>query len=266
MKHPFAEEFRKSFFRGLTVVVPTILTVAIIVWVIDKIHTYIGKYINVAAVHIISWLGKLSISPEDYDTPEDYATLLRENLNNLNIFWGRWLWWVGLLLAVVAVYILGRFVASFFGRFVWRFTEKGLSRLPIIKAVYPYVKQVTDFMFSEHRMDFSRVVAVEYPRKGSWSLALVTAPGMRTLTNALGSDLLTVFIPSSPTPITGYTLTVRRDEVVDLPITIDEAIKFAVSGGVIMPSAEQLTPQEIHQARQGMFLASPQPQEKETSA
>ena len=121
-------------------------------------------------------------------------------------------------------------------------------------------------MFSEHRMDFSRVVAVEYPRKGSWSLALVTAPGMRTLTNALGSDLLTVFIPSSPTPVTGYTLTVRRDEVIDLPITIDEAIKFSVSGGVIMPPSEQLNPQEIQQARQGMFLAMPQPQEKETSA
>ncbi len=260
VKLRFAEDFRQSFFRGLTVVLPTILTVAIIVWVIDKIHTYIGQYINIAAVYIISWLRTWGSGPEDFDAALDVS------FNQLNLFWSGWLWWVGLLLAIVGVYILGRFVGSFFGRFVWRVTEKGLFSLPIIKAVYPYVKQVTDFMFSEHRMDFSRVVAVEYPRKGSWSLALVTAPGMRTLTNALGSDLLTVFIPSSPTPVTGYNLTVRRDEGLDLPITIDEAIKFSVSGGVIMPPSEQLNPQEIQQARQGMFLAMPQPQEKETSA
>ncbi len=260
VKLRFAEEFRKSFFRGLTVVLPTILTVAIIVWVIDKINTYIGQYINIAAVYMISWLRTWGAGPEDFDAALDAS------FNQLKGYWFNWLWWVGLLLAVLGVYILGRFVASLFGRFVWSVTEKGLFRLPIIKAVYPYVKQITDFMFSDHRMDFSRVVAIEYPRKGSWSIGLVTAPGMRTLTNVLGSDLLTVFIPSSPTPVTGYTLTVRRDEVIDLPITLDEAIKFAVSGGVIMPLGEQLTQKEIQQARQGTFLAMPQPQEKETSA
>ena len=117
MKLRFAEDFRQSFFRGLTVVLPTILTVAIIVWVIDKIHTYIGQYINIAAVYIISWLRTWGSGPEDFDAALDVS------FNQLNLFWSGWLWWVGLLLAIVGVYILGRFVGSFFGRFVWRVTE-----------------------------------------------------------------------------------------------------------------------------------------------
>jgi len=170
------------------------------------------------------------------------------------------LWWVGFLVAIAGVYAIGRFVASFLGRGLWRLIEGTFFRLPIVKQVYPYVKQVTDFLLSERKLEFSRVVAVEYPRKGIWSLGLVTAPGMRTLHGALGGDLLTIFIPSSPTPFTGYTITVRREEVIDLPLSIDNALRFTVSGGVIMPINQQLSEAEIEQARQG---ALPPPQGKE---
>ena len=113
-------------------------------------------------------------------------------------------------------------------------------------------------------MEFSRVVAVEYPRKGIWSLGLVTGPGMRTVHEQLGGDLLTVFIPSSPTPVTGYTITVRRNEVIDLPMSIDDAFRFTISGGVIMPINQQRSQSEVEQARQGIFPLPETPDRKET--
>jgi len=92
------------------------------------------------------------------------------------------------------------------------------------------------------------VVAVEYPRKGIWSIGLATNPGMRTLHESTGEDLLTVFIPSSPTPVTGYTITVGRDKIIDLPMSIDEALRFTISGGVIQPD-HQLVEKELSESK-----------------
>ncbi|TFH42409.1 MAG: DUF502 domain-containing protein [Lysobacterales bacterium] len=148
---------------------------------------------------------------------------------------------IGFALAIVLVYVVGRFVASFLGRTAWHSVERLLVQLPVIKQIYPSIKQVTDFLIlSDTKVQFSRVVAVEYPRKGIYSMGLVTNPGMQSLRRRSDVDLLTVFIPSSPTPITGYTITVRRDEVIDLPFDIDQALRFTVSAGVILPSNELL--------------------------
>lgn len=250
----FADDFKQSFLRGLAVVLPTVVTIAIIVWIIGKINRYIGLYINIAAVYIISVVRAIG-APDG-----DFTQAVGRYFDQLHDFWLAWLWWVGFLLAIVAVYILGRFVASIFGRFVWRVTETAFFRIPIIKAVYPYVKQVTDFVFTEHQIDFSRVVAVEYPRKGSWSLGLVTGSGMRSVSERLGGDVLTVFVPSSPTPMTGYTLMVSRSEVIDLPISVEEAVKFSVSAGLIMPISEQMASTKNNQAKLGPTPHSPQQQ------
>jgi uncharacterized membrane protein len=118
-------------------------------------------------------------------------------------------------------------------------------------------------MLSERKIDFSKVVAVEYPRKGMYSLGLVTAPGMRTMTDAMGCEFLSIFIPSSPTPVTGYTIMVRREEVVDLPITIDEALRYTISGGVVVPVGQQFRADELEDLRRGIF-PPPQPKENAT--
>ncbi len=215
----FRSDFRRFFIRGLAATLPTLLTVAIIVYLFNFIQNRIGDPINGLVIHLLNPL---------------IESMDRQQLDD---FWqARWyLRAVGFVVAVVGVYLIGRLVASFVGRSVWRMIEQALTRTPLIKQIYPSVKQVTDFLLSEKRFEFSRVVAVEYPRKGIWSLALVTGSGLGTLRRTVGSDLLTVFIPSSPTPVTGYTITVRRDEVIDLPLTLDEALRFTVSGGVLMP-------------------------------
>jgi hydroxymethylbilane synthase len=142
---------------------------------------------------------------------------------------------IGLLFAAVAIYFAGRFLATFIGGSLWQLAEHTLFRLPVVRAVYPHVKQFIDFLLSDRPLQYNRVVAVEYPRRGVWSLGLVTGEGIADLEIRLGQELLTVFVPYSPTSMTGYAITVPRSEVLDLSVSVDEAIRFVVSGGVIRP-------------------------------
>jgi len=235
----FVSDFKRFFLRGLAAVLPTLLTLMVIVYVFKFVNTYIGQYINT---------GVLAVFKQFY-AESDPSTGVGMTGENIETIWHKYFWWVGLFLAVVAIYIFGRFVASYIGRFIWRFAERAIRSLPLIGGIYPHIKQVTDFALSERKLEFSRVVAVEYPRKGVWSVGLVTGGGMRMLQEVSDSTLLTVFIPSSPTPFTGYTITVRREEVIDLAMSIDDALRFTISGGVIMPSNQQLGEADSQDAR-----------------
>lgn len=144
---------------------------------------------------------------------------------------------LGFLIGIVLVYFMGFFLASFIGRASWRAAEGVLHRIPLIRAIYPHVKQVTDFLLSERDVAFSGVVAVQYPRKGIWSIGLRTGPPVKQVQQRVPDDLVTVFIPSSPTPITGYVIQVPQQDVIALNMTIDEGLRFTVSGGVIKPGA-----------------------------
>ena len=248
----FASDFKRFFFRGLAAVLPTLLTLMVIVYVFTFVNDYIGQYINTGVLAII----------KQFWADTDPSTGTGMSSDNIETIWHNYFWWVGFVLAIIAIYIFGRFVASYFGRFVWRFAERALRSIPIVSAIYPHIKQVTDFIFSEHKIEFSRVVAVEYPRKGIWSIGLVTGAGMRTLQMSTDDALLTVFIPSSPTPVTGYTITVRREEVVELGMDIDEAFRFTISGGVIIPPNQQLSDSELER---GGYGALPAPETKETA-
>ncbi len=102
------------------------------------------------------------------------------------------------------------------------------------------MKQVVEMIFGEKQISFNRVVLVEYPRKGIWSVGFLTSAGMRDIRDQAGEDVLTVFVPSTPTPFTGFTITVARSEVIDLPISVDEAIRFVLTGGVLVPPQQAL--------------------------
>jgi uncharacterized membrane protein len=158
-------------------------------------------------------------------------------------------WWqatramdlIGLVIAIMLIYILGVILTSYVGRRLYSGGEELVNRIPFIRRVYPSVKQVTDFFFGgDKKLQFSQVVAVEYPRKGLWAVGLVTGTTMRMIQDRVGAPCLTVFIPSSPTPFTGYVITVPKAETIDLPISIEDAIKFAVSGGVVVPPNQQI--------------------------
>ena len=160
---------------------------------------------------------------------------------------------IGLIIAVILFYFAGALVSNVIGRQLKLRGEKIIDRVPLIRRVYPAVKQVTDFFFgdSEQQLKFNRVVAVEYPRKGLYSVGLVTGDTMRMIEDAMGEPCLTVFVPSSPTPFTGYVITVPVKDTIDLGITIEDALKFAVSGGVLVPPSQTISRQSPSSDRRG---------------
>ena len=143
-----------------------------------------------------------------------------------------------LAIFILLVYILGKFMAAGIGGFLGDRFDLAIQRLPLVRSVYKAVKQVCDFFFSEKQIQFKRVVAVEFPRPGMWSIAFVTSDGLGDIRAAANDAVLGVFIPSSPMPMSGYALTVLKREAVDLNITIEEAIQYLVSCGLVMPQKD----------------------------
>ncbi|MEZ6055670.1 MAG: DUF502 domain-containing protein [Planctomycetaceae bacterium] len=153
---------------------------------------------------------------------------------------------VAVVLVIVALYFLGRFVTARLGNWiVSRFESGVLGRVPVVRSVYGSVKQVTDFLFSEQEVEYRRVVAIEYPRRGIWSLGLVTGDSMLEIATAVGEPCLSVLIPSSPMPMTGYTMSIPRSEVLDLHISVEQAMQFCISCGVLVPPEQKVTAESL---------------------
>lgn len=142
---------------------------------------------------------------------------------------------VFLVLFLTLLYFLGRLFTGGLGRWFVATFDAAILRIPVVNKVYGSVKQITDFAFDEREIEFNRVVAIQYPRQGIWSLGFVTGNSMREIAEAAGEPMLSVLMPTSPMPMTGFTVTIRRSEAIDLDLTIDEAIQFVVSCGVVVP-------------------------------
>jgi len=257
----------KSYFlHGLAVLLPTILTIWLFVWSYTFIQRNFSVHINRGLVRVISLAANERVEVSD---KEVIAYLLKAKPDlegkdaELAIHAKRpeirrkariqklegtlqktWVEGpgsiVGFLIAVVAVCVVGALLASYVGRSLWRTVEKFIMNTPILRSVFPYVKQITDFLLTaeEQKQLFSRVVAVEYPRKGIWSVGFVTGAGLEKVVQNVRREFLTVLIPTSPTPFTGFVITVQKRLTIDLDMTIEEALRFIVSGGVITPGSE----------------------------
>jgi uncharacterized membrane protein len=142
---------------------------------------------------------------------------------------------------ILGLYLTGKLMAAGVGRFVWSIGEGIVHRMPIVRNVYAAVKQITDYIFNEQEVTFNRVVAVEWPRKGLWTIAFVTGEGFREIREAAGEPILSLLVPTSPMPATGFTCTVPKSETIELDITIDQAVQFIVSCGVVVPPHQQWT-------------------------
>ncbi len=223
---------RSYFLRGLAALLPTMLTIWVLVWGYRFIQENFSVYINRGIVWLI-----YNLQPET-----QYFT--KQELINFWVYgWGSI---AGFIIALIIVCFVGILLASVIGRTLWRTLEKLWMNTPVLKKVYPYVKQITDFLLTQQNKEkiFSRVVAVQYPRKGIWSIGLVTGTGLKEVNESLEKDVLAILIPTSPTPFTGFIIMVPRDETIELDLGIDEALRFVISGGVITPSTQLKEPTE----------------------
>ena len=224
---PITRRFKNYFLRGLAVLLPTILTIWIFVWGYTFIQAKIGIRINQGLVGLIVF-----IQGEDGIGKEALDEIFIEGAAGSVI---------GFIIAFAIVFLVGALLASVVGRALWRIIENFIVNVPFLRRVYPYVKQITDFVLTqeEHEKMFSRVVALEYPRKGIWSIGLVTGSGLRKVTESVEKEFLTILIPNSPTPVTGYVIMVPREQTIALDMTIEEAFRFAISAGVIAPDSQR---------------------------
>ena len=113
--------------------------------------------------------------------------------------------------------------------------DKALRKFPLVRHVYPAVKQITAFLFASQQQAFKKVVLVEYPRRGIWSIGFITNESFQEVKQKTKQDLLNIFIPSSPGPLTGFFTLIPRKEVILLDIAVEDAIKLLVSGGLLNP-------------------------------
>lgn len=213
---------KNLFLMGLAALLPTIITILILVVAFNFLNDNIANPIGRGVLKLL-------------------GLILGDNVAFLE---GKpWLASViGFPITIIVVFVVGYLAASWLGKKVFKMIETWvLNRFPVIRSIYPYAKQFSDLFLSEDKkVAFQKVVAVEYPRQGLYSLAFVTSEGMKDLNKATGKTSITVFIPSSPTPITGYTIFVPREDIIELSISVDEAIRLSISAGVLIPP-HQLT-------------------------
>lgn len=139
----------------------------------------------------------------------------------------------GAVLTILLTLFVGMIATNVVGRRLIALGERLLERIPVVRAIYVSVKQLIEAFTVSNRAGFQRVVLVEYPRPGMWAIGFVTSRGAAALTERLDRSVTTVFVPTAPNPTSGFLVVVPDDQVIPLSISVEEAFKAIVSGGIV---------------------------------
>jgi uncharacterized membrane protein len=142
---------------------------------------------------------------------------------------------VGAILTLLIVLVTGMIATNFFGKRIILFWEGLLARVPVVKSIYYSVKQVSDTLFSDSGQAFRKALLVQYPRQGCWTIAFQTGHPGGDVVNHLKNDYVSVYVPTTPNPTSGFFLMMHNDEVIELDMSVDDALKYIISMGVVTP-------------------------------
>ncbi len=151
------------------------------------------------------------------------------------IEWLRSIPGLGVIVMLLGLLLTGVFATNIFGQWWLRQGHRLLNKIPIVKSIYSSVKQVSDTLFSSSGNAFRQAVLVQYPRRGSWTIAFVTGKPGGEAAHHLRGDYLSVYVPTTPNPTSGFFLMVPHAEVITLAMSVDEALKYVISMGVVAP-------------------------------
>lgn len=143
---------------------------------------------------------------------------------------------IGVIFTLVGILVTGLLVTNFLGDRLVQFWENIVNRIPLVRSIYNAIKQVVNTLFSQSGESFRKVLLIEYPRLGMWTIAFQTGSGVKRFEEASGETLVTVFVPSAPMPTNGYIMLVPKHTVKELDISVDEALRMVVSLGVVSPN------------------------------
>jgi uncharacterized membrane protein len=172
----------------------------------------------------------------------DESLLLLPNAWRTEAVFGFHIPGLGIILTAAIVLATGALAANFFGRQILSLGDGILTRIPIVRSIYGGVKQISDTLFSPEGKAFRRAVLVRYPHQGAWTVALVTGTPQHEVASILGSDQISVFVPTTPNITAGFFLIVPRSETIELDMTVDAALKYIISMGVAEPATLENKP------------------------
>jgi uncharacterized membrane protein len=148
----------------------------------------------------------------------------------------------GALLTLLMIFVTGFLTANFIGQKLVSWWEKLLARIPVVNSVYNSVKQVSDTLFAPNGNAFRKALLVEYPRSGSWTIGFLTGQPGGDVANHLNGTYVSVYVPTTPNPTSGFFLMMPTEDVIELDMTVDEALKYIISMGVVAPPAHHRRP------------------------
>jgi uncharacterized membrane protein len=197
---------RKWFVSGLLVVVPVAITIGVLEWIIGTLDR------------------TLLILPESWQ-PDRVIGFHVPGF--------------GVLLTLAILLAAGAAVSNFMGKKLVHWGDRAVSRIPVVRSIYSSVKQVSDTLFSESGNAFRTAVLVQWPRPDVWTIGFVTGAPGGDVANYLVGDYLSVYVPTTPNPTGGYFVMLRKSDCVELKMTVDEALKYVISMGVVSPSGSR---------------------------
>lgn len=197
-----ASSLRSYLLAGLVVWLPILVTIMVLRFIIDLLDK------------------TLALVPHAYQ-PEQ---LLGFNLPGL-----------GVLISLLLLLVTGIVATNLFGQRLMRWSEAILDKIPLVRTIYNATKQVIQAIFATNSQAFRKVLLIEYPRKGLWSIAFQTGVAHPEITDHTGMEMVSVFIPTTPNPTSGFLMMMPKSEVIELSMTIEAALKFIISLGVMQP-------------------------------
>ncbi|MCX7821426.1 MAG: DUF502 domain-containing protein [Brevinematales bacterium] len=206
----FMKNLRKSFIEGLIFIIP----ISIMLWIIYYVFKlFYGMF------HFAIYFIPLEIRQLPYI--KITVTI------------------IAFLIVLLLIIIIGFLVNSFFGRLIRSLFDKIFSIVPIFKTFYDSLKQLSSMIFKEKKAEFSSVVLIEFPKPGSYSVGFITSKVDKKIISEDGKEYISVFIPTSPNPTTGFTIITEKDKVKKINISVEEALKFVVFVGSLQENGEK---------------------------
>jgi len=178
---------------------------------------------------ITLWVLKLIV-----DTLDQSLLLLPESLRTEN-WLGVHVPGLGAILTIAIVFVTGVFARNFFGAQLVELWHEILHRIPVVNSIYSSVKQISDTLFSSSGQAFRKALLVQWPREGMWTIAFLTGAPTGEVAGNVPADCLSVYVPTTPNPTGGYFVIVPREDVIELEMTVDQALKYVISMGVVPP-------------------------------
>ena len=200
---------RRYFLAGFLVTAPLGITALIAWWIINFIDEWVTPLI-----------------PTKYN-PETYLPFSLPGL--------------GLLILFISLTLIGALTAGLMGRWVVRTGERILNRMPVVRSVYSAIKQIFETILAQQSNAFREAVLIEYPRRGIWAIGFITGTTKGEVQNLTLEETVNIFLPTTPNPTSGFLLFVPREEVVPLDMSVEEAVKMVISGGIVTPPDRRST-------------------------